>query len=114
MCHAFPDDAYVTDQFFVGLISVAVALPVDMFLARAFEVANEVDGAPEAWLTYGGKWKLLLGKHAHADWHFTDETRKQPSELVMFIMTEDDPAWTTVRVCGAPRCRRRAPRAHAD
>ena len=98
MCHAFPDDAYVTDQFFVGLISVAVALPVDMFLARAFEVANEVEGAPEAWLSYGGKWKLLLGKHAHADWHFTDETRKQPTELTMFIMTEDDPAWTTARV----------------
>jgi hypothetical protein len=27
VCHAFPDDAYITDQFFVGLISVAGACP---------------------------------------------------------------------------------------
>ena len=98
MCHAFPDDAYITDQFFVGLISVAVALPVDMFLARAFEIANEVEGAPEAWLTYHGKWRLLLGKHAHADWHLADPSRAKPSDLTMFIITEDDPAWTQTLV----------------
>ena len=40
VCHAFPDDAYITDQFFVALIGVAVALPVDMFLQHAFEIAN--------------------------------------------------------------------------
>ena len=38
VCHAFPDDAFVTDQFVVGLISVAVALPVDLLLGRLFEV----------------------------------------------------------------------------
>ena len=40
VCHAFPDDAYITDQFFVALIGVAVALPVDMFLQRAFEARH--------------------------------------------------------------------------
>ena len=96
MCHAFPDDAYVTDQFFVALIGVAVALPVDMFLEHAFEVANEVDGAPESWLIWRGVWKMLLGKKAHSEWHFTDETRTRPSELAMFIIREDDPAWPDV------------------
>jgi len=56
VCHAFPDDAFVTDQFFVGLsacaaqvelpqvssraplaVSIAIALPVDLFLGRLFE-----------------------------------------------------------------------------
>ena len=96
VCHAFPDDAYVTDQFFVALIGVAVALPVDLFLQYAFEVANEVDGAPEAWLIWRGMWKLLLGKKAHAEWHFTDKNRKRPSELAMFIITSEDPAWPEV------------------
>jgi len=49
-CHAFPDDAYPLDQLLVGLISFAVAIPVAMFLARCFEVANENDDEPEAWL----------------------------------------------------------------
>ena len=86
----------MTDQFFVALIGVAVALPVDMFLQHAFEVANEVDGAPEAWLIWRGLWKMVLGKHAHANWHFTDDTRKQPTELAMFIITSEDPAWPEV------------------
>ena len=80
----------------MALIGVAVALPVDMFLQHAFEVANEVDGAPEAWLIWRGLWKMVLGKHAHANWHFTDNTRKQPTELAMFIITSEDPAWPEV------------------
>jgi hypothetical protein len=96
VCHAFPDDAYITDQFFVALIGVAVALPVDLFLQYAFEVANEVDGAPEAWLIWRGLWKMVLGKKAHANWHFTDATRQHPSELALFIITNEDPAWPEV------------------
>jgi hypothetical protein len=80
----------------VALIGVAVALPVDMFLQHAFEVANEVDGAPEAWLIWRGLWKMLLGKHAHADWHFTDDTKERPSELAMFIIRGEDPPWPEV------------------
>ncbi len=95
VCHAFPDDAYVTDQIFVGLICVAVALPVTMFLEVAFEVANEVEGAAEGWLWYAGKWRFLLGRHAHADWHWADpgEGRRKPSELVRWLAQEDDPSW---------------------
>ena len=70
VCHAFPDDAYVTDQFFVGLISVAVALPVDMLLVRLFEASNEGD-PPEQWLEApSGTWRLLLGSNGHKAWNY--------------------------------------------
>ena len=85
VCHAFPDDAYVTDQFFVGLISVAVALPVDLFLQRAFEIANESE-MPGNWLDAPpGKWKLLLGKDAHNGWRLADP-RRPVSEFVRWIV----------------------------
>ena len=85
VCHAFPDDAYVTDQFFVGLISVAVALPIDLFLARAFETANEGE-VPGNWLDAPpGKWKLLLGKDAHNEWRLA-HPRRPASELVRWLV----------------------------
>ena len=86
VCHAFPDDAYVTDQFFVSLIAVAVALPVDMFIARAFEIANEVGALPEAWLDAPpGKWRLLLGEDAHRGWHLADPARPV-SDLTLWLV----------------------------
>ena len=85
VCHAFPDDAYVTDQFFVGLISVAVALPVDLVLQRAFEIANESE-MPGNWLDAPpGKWKLLLGKDAHNGWRLADP-RRPVSEFVRWMV----------------------------
>ena len=86
VCTQFPDDAYVTDQLLVGLISVAVALPVDLFLARAFELANENSDMPEAWVDEPtGKWKFLLGKDCHNSWRLADP--KQPvSDLVLWLV----------------------------
>ena len=85
VCTAFPDDAYITDQMLVGLISVAVALPVDLFLARAFELANE-GNAPESWLEApAGKWKWVVGKNGHNDWRLADP--KVPiSDLVLWLV----------------------------
>ena len=83
-CHAFPDDAYVTDQVFVGFISVAVALPVDLLLARLFEASNEGD-APEQWLEApSGVWKLLLGKDCHKAWNY-DAKNKPVTDLVKWL-----------------------------
>ena len=85
VCHAFPDDAYTTDQLFVGLISVAVALPVDLFLARAFEIANEGE-MPGNWVTRpGGKWRLLLGKDFHNGWALADK-RHPVSDLALHLI----------------------------
>jgi hypothetical protein len=113
VCHAFPDDAYITDQFLVALISVAVALPIDLLLARAFEIANEGD-AVECWLDAPpGTWKLLLGKDAHNAWHYTDAAREKPvSDFVKWLVrrgSETLPAallrlaaWLRRRLFGAP------------
>jgi len=89
-CHAFPDDAYITDQFFVGLISIAVALPVDLFLVSAFETANAVD-IPCNWVEApSGRWRFLLGKSAHNGWRFT-EARKPVSELTHWVVSGGAP-----------------------
>ena len=96
VCTAFPDDAYITDQMLVGLISVAVALPVDLFLARAFELANEGD-APESWLEApAGKWKLMVGRSGHNDWRLADP--KQPiSDLVLWLVRySGEPIYATL------------------
>ena len=89
VCHAFPDDAYVTDQIFVGLICVAVALPVTLFLERAFETANEVDGAAESWVTWGGLWRLALGKNknAHKKWRWSNPD-DPPGEFVQLLTAD--------------------------
>jgi hypothetical protein len=98
VCTAFPDDAYVSDQLLVGLISVAVALPVDLFLARAFEIANEGD-APESWLEApAGKWKLLVGKNGHNDWRLANP-RRPISDVVLrmwLVRYSSEPIYATV------------------
>jgi hypothetical protein len=93
VCHAFPDDAYFTDQIFVGLICVAVALPVTMFLERCFEIANEVEGAAEGWVIWAGVWRLVLGKHVHKDWRWADAD-DPPSDFVQLLAT--GPGWREV------------------
>jgi hypothetical protein len=93
VCHAFPDDAYFTDQIFVGLICVAVALPVTMFLERCFEIANEVEGAAEGWVIWAGVWRLVLGKHVHKDWRWADAD-DPASDFVQLLAT--GPGWREV------------------
>ncbi len=70
VCRAFPNGDAPVDSFIVGLISIAVALPVALFLAAAFEMANDSD-APESWLMYSGWIKFVFGFHAHRRWHYT-------------------------------------------
>ncbi len=85
VCHAFPDEENYWDQILVGLISVAVALPIDLFLARAFEIANEGD-APECWLDApAGRLKLLIGKDAHKGWHLADPAAPV-SDFVLWVV----------------------------
>ena len=70
-CTAFPDDENNQfDSFLVGLISIAVAMPVAYVLSTCFEVANDSE-APESWLEWIGFHKLLWGRLAHRRWHYT-------------------------------------------
>ena len=39
---------------------------------------------------------MLLGKKAHAQWHFADASRPRPSALTMRIMRGENPAWFEV------------------
>ena len=96
VCHAFPDDAYTTDQFFVGLISVAVALPVDLFLVRAFEIANEGE-MPGNWVNLPpGRWRMLLGKDMHNGWALADQ-RHPISDFVMHLILVGDDWWEMLK-----------------
>ena len=74
-CHAFPDDAYALDQVLVGLINIAIAIPTGMFLFRCFELANEGEDWPDAWLEKPRGWlkmlfQLAFGRHFTGRWHY--------------------------------------------
>jgi hypothetical protein len=45
----------------------------------------------ETGLSFGGKWKIILGAKANAEWHWSDTTRKPPTELVKWLASNDDP-----------------------
>ena len=81
------DDAYFTDQIFVGLISAAVAWPIRNILQRLFEKANERDDEVlEAWLVAPSQFwvNALFGPSPHRLWHFTG---KNPVSSLMRWMT---------------------------
>jgi hypothetical protein len=64
----------------VGLISIAVAIPVTLFMASCFEIANDSE-APERWLCFSSLWqKVVFGRNAHRKWHYT--RAKQPVRFV--------------------------------
>ena len=69
-CTAFPDDASSVDSFIVGLIALAVAIPVTVFVSVCFEIANDNE-APESWLEWTGWRKFVFGPNAHRRWHYT-------------------------------------------
>jgi hypothetical protein len=69
-CHTFPDDDRSVDSFIVALIALAIALPVTLFIAGCFSVANDSE-CPESWLQWAGLARLLLGGDANRRWHYT-------------------------------------------
>ena len=72
LCTAFPDEENPIDSFLVGLISLAVALPVAIFLQSSFSLSNTVM-SPDLWLDWPGEWWLfLIGKEANKEWHYMD------------------------------------------
>jgi hypothetical protein len=93
------------DSLLVGLISLAIAAPVTLFLRACFECANADTDAPAAWLAWGGAARLLYGFSAHKRWHYT-RGGGQPRHLVRwYIRCAGEPAIATLLdLCHAARC----------
>jgi hypothetical protein len=61
------------------LISIAIALPVSLFLVTSFEIANDA-GTPDSLLTWAGVARMLFGRAANRRWHYCRD--KQPARFV--------------------------------
>ena len=83
-------------SFIVGLIALAVSLPVVLFLQSAFGVANDSD-APESWLEWPLTWrKLVFGWNAHRKWHYTGKAGQPHRYIKWFLRSVDEPPTDTL------------------
>jgi hypothetical protein len=89
-CNAFPNDDLPGDSLIVALISLAIAIPVTIFLGGFFEVANDSE-APESWLRYTGLGRFLCGRLAHRRWHYTGPLGQPPRFARWYIRSADAP-----------------------
>jgi hypothetical protein len=94
-CDAFPNDDTQRDSLIVALISLAVQLPVTLFLAGCFELANEND-VPESWLAYGGLARLVLGVNAHRRWQYTGPAAQPRRFVRWYVRSRDAPQHETL------------------
>jgi hypothetical protein len=78
----------------VGLISIAVALPVTLFLHSCFAIANSGD-TPDSFLQWAGWRRLVFGLTANRRWNYTRGA--QPRRYVRWhIRSGGEPAPKTV------------------
>ena len=90
-CTAFPDDENKpVDSFIVGLISIAIGLPVTLFIATCFSIANDSE-APESWLEWVGYQKLIWGPRAHRRWRYTGHAGQPPRFVKWYIRSVGAP-----------------------
>jgi hypothetical protein len=73
----------ITTRSAARAVSFAVALPVTLFLATCFAIANDSE-APESWLEWVGWVKLVCGLRAHRRWNYTLD--KQPARFVRWYI----------------------------
>jgi len=90
-CHSFPDEANSRDSFLVGLISIAAALPVTLFIFTCFDLANDAD-PPPSFLHWPLAWPMLIwGFSAHHSWHYSGPSGQPRRFVRWFIRFRDKP-----------------------
>ena len=93
-CDAFPMDSKPVDSFIVGLISLAISLPVVLFLQTAFAIANDSE-APESWLEWYGWRKFVFGFNAHRKWHYSGPAGQPNRHVRWFVRSVGAPPTET-------------------
>ena len=94
-CTSFPNDDLPGDSLIVALIAMAVSLPVTIFLAGCFEIANDSD-APESWLRYAGTTRILCGRQAHRRWHYTGPAGQPMRFVKWYVRCSEAPTAETM------------------
>ncbi len=103
-CHAFPDEDIQLDSFLVGLISIAIALPVGSFIAQCFGIANDSE-APESLLEWSGWPKLLLGPTANRRWLYSGPAGPPRRFIKWYVRSVTAPQpETLINLCHSLRC----------
>ena len=76
-------------------VSIAIALPVSLFLASSFEIANDNE-APESWLEWYGWRKIVFGVNAHRRWNYTGPHGQPNRHVKWFIRSAGAPKPETI------------------
>ena len=94
-CDAFPMDSKPVDSFVVALISIAINVPVVLFLRTCFGIANDSE-APESWLEWSGWRRFVFGFDAHRQWHYTGPAGQPNRHVRWFLRSVGAPPSETV------------------
>jgi hypothetical protein len=82
------DEANSRDTLIVGLIALAISLPVTLFCQSCFEMANDSE-CPESFLMWGGVYRYVIGLRANRRWHYTGPAG-QPRRFVRWYVRSVD------------------------
>ncbi len=84
----------------MGLISIAIALPVTLFMQSCFALAND-SGSADSWLSWTGWRRLVFGFNAHRRWHYTRE--QPPMRYVRWFIrsSSESPLETLFNACAS-------------
>ncbi len=83
------------------MISIAIALPVTLFLQGCFAIANSVN-APDAFLSWAGWRRLAFGLDANRRWHYTGPAGQPRRYVRWHVRSGGEPApRTALNLCAS-------------